>query len=117
MVSSSRSYHQITSHPGSTKIDEEPSAVGPVEMVTVPALGPEWKASELLDMTKRGKKEKKMEERQRKWKQFNRGQLGLCGQAWLTRRVAVFIAFGVCAAYVPSVNANASSSRAPSIIL
>jgi hypothetical protein len=78
-------------------------------MVTVPALGPEWKASELLDMTKRGKSEKKSEKRWRNWKRFNRGQMGLCGQSWLTRRVAVFIAFGVCALYVSSTDAFSPS--------
>ncbi|KAI0060402.1 hypothetical protein BV25DRAFT_959629 [Artomyces pyxidatus] len=77
---------------------DDSSTVGPVELVTVPAFGAEWKKSELEDMTKRGRKEKKSEVRAIKWKQFNRDQYGLFGKKWLTRRVVVFIAFGVCAA-------------------
>jgi hypothetical protein len=68
-------------------------------MVTVPALGPEWKLSEMRDMTKAGKREKKAEARKEAWKLWKRDQVGLCG-GWLTRRVFVFILFVVCAAYV-----------------
>ncbi|KAI0265623.1 hypothetical protein BC834DRAFT_970002 [Gloeopeniophorella convolvens] len=84
----------------SGKMDEEASAQGPVELVTVPAFGAEWAKDEMADMTKRGRREKKTEVRARKWKEFNRGQYGLFGRKWFTRRVLVFTIFGLCAAYV-----------------
>ena len=83
----------------SAKLDEE-SAQGPVELVTVPALGAEWGKDELKGMTKRGRKEEKSENRRRKWKAFNRGQYGLFGSKWLTRRTIVFVIFGLCVVYV-----------------
>jgi hypothetical protein len=43
-------------------MDEEANAQGPVEMVTVPALGAEWGKDELKDMTKRGRREKDKED-------------------------------------------------------
>ncbi|ETW82178.1 hypothetical protein HETIRDRAFT_61294 [Heterobasidion irregulare TC 32-1] len=95
---SEASYHQLPPHGTPSKLDDDLSTVGPVEMVTVPALGPEWKASELRDMTKAGKSEKKAERRSRQWKEFNRGQRGLLGRKWLTRRVCVFIGFGLIVA-------------------
>lgn len=58
-------------------------------------------------MTKAGKSEKKAERRSRQWKEFNRGQRGLLGRKWLTRRVCVFIGFGLIVACV-------SISRFPS---
>lgn len=67
----------------------EGTAANQVEMVTVPALGAEWKASELRDMTKSGRAEARAEERRRKWREFNRDQRGLCGQRWATRRTLV----------------------------
>jgi len=82
-------------------LDEEAAAKAPVELVTVPALGAAWGKDELKAMTKDGRKEKKSEDRALKWKAFNRGQYGLCGSKWLTRRTVVFTAFAVCAAYVP----------------
>lgn len=57
----------------------------PVEMVTVPALGPEWGKAELHDMTKRAKREKKSESRKEKWKQWNRGERGMCGSYCTTQ--------------------------------
>ena len=81
---------------------EEGSTKGPVEMVTVPALGAEWGKDELKAMTKKGRKEQKNSEGfGPKWRKFNRGQYGLFGSKWLTRRTVVFIAFAVCAMYVP----------------
>jgi hypothetical protein len=85
------------------KGDDTASTIGPVEMVTVPAFGPEWGKSEMKDMTKAGKREKKNEGRRRAWKEWSRDQRGLCGSKWLTRRVVVFILFGLCVMYVLSV--------------
>ncbi|PIL35102.1 hypothetical protein GSI_02890 [Ganoderma sinense ZZ0214-1] len=70
---------------------------GGVEMVTVPALGPEWKADELHDMSKKAKREEKMENISSKWKAWNRGQTGLCGRHF-TRRFTAWLIFGLCVA-------------------
>ncbi len=79
---------------------EEDSAKVPVEMVTVPALGAEWGKDELNAMTKKGRKEQQSEGFGRKWRAFNRGQYGLFGSKWLTRRTIVFVVFALCAMYV-----------------
>jgi len=63
----------------------------------VPALGPEWQKSELRNMTKAAKREKRMEAVKRKWKGWNRDEEGLW-RGRLTRKTFVFILFGVCAA-------------------
>ncbi|QRW06507.1 hypothetical protein RhiLY_05506 [Ceratobasidium sp. AG-Ba] len=68
-----------------------------VELVTVPALGAEWKASELRDMSKAGRAEAKAEERRRKWREFNRDQRGLFGKRWATRKTLVIGVFIACA--------------------
>ncbi|KAF8713296.1 hypothetical protein RHS03_00974, partial [Rhizoctonia solani] len=73
------------------------SAANQVELVTVPALGAEWKASELHDMTKAGRAEARAEERRRKWREFNRDQRGLCGISWAKRTTLVWVIFIVCA--------------------
>lgn len=65
-------------------------------MVTVPAMGPEWKRSEMREMTKAGRREKKAESRREKWKAWNRGERGMCGR-YFTKKVFVFTLFGVCA--------------------
>lgn len=80
------------------KMDEDSNTQGPVEMVTVPALGAEWGKDELKDMTKRGRREKEKENLGRKWKAFNRGEYGIFGRKWLTRRTLVFFLFGLSAA-------------------
>ena len=68
-------------------------------MVTVPALGAEWGKDELKGMTKRGRKEQKNTGGfGQKWRKFNRGQYGMFGSKWLTRRTVVFLVFGICAA-------------------
>lgn len=92
------SYQQISS-PHPTRVEED-STKGRVELVTVPALGAEWGKNELKAMTKKGRKEQKSEGFGRKWRAFNRGQYGLFGSKWLTRRTVVFIIFAVCAMYV-----------------
>jgi len=65
--------------------------------VTVPALGPEWQKTELMSMTKSGRKELKYETRKGKWKAWKRDQRGMCGRH-CTRQVFVFTLFGICAA-------------------
>jgi hypothetical protein len=60
----------------------------------VPALGPEWKKSEMHDMTKAGKREKKAESRKQLWRDWTRGNRG---GKWFTRRVIVFVCFGLIA--------------------
>ncbi|KAJ1303261.1 hypothetical protein OPQ81_011458 [Rhizoctonia solani] len=74
----------------------EASAANQVELVTVPALGAEWKASELRDMTKAGRAEARAEERRRKWREFNRDQRGVCGIKWATRTTLVWAVFILC---------------------
>lgn len=68
-------------------------------MVTVPALGPEWKADELRNMTKRGKREDANERRAQKWKEWRRGERGLCGR-YFTRKFLAWFMFCFCIAYV-----------------
>ena len=71
---------------------QDPNTPG-VELVTVPALGAEWKADELKAMTKRGRREAKNDERQRKWKDWNRDNTACCG-GYVTRRRVVWGLFG-----------------------
>jgi hypothetical protein len=68
-----------------------------VEMVTVPVLGPEWKTSELHEMSRSAKKEQNSEVRARKFKEWKRGQRGLCGR-WFTWRFTIFFVFALCVA-------------------
>ncbi|KAG7088835.1 hypothetical protein E1B28_012790 [Marasmius oreades] len=75
---------------------EDASTIGPVELVTVPAMGPEWKREEMHNMTKKSRKANKAEARATKWKEWNRGNRGWCG-GWLTRRVLVIVVFIICA--------------------
>ncbi|KAJ6455416.1 hypothetical protein C8R45DRAFT_1036288 [Mycena sanguinolenta] len=77
---------------GTPKVEETPG--GPVEMVTVPALGPEWKKSEMHDMTKAAKREKRAERRKQLWQDWTRGNRG---GKWFTKRVIVFTCFGLIA--------------------
>lgn len=59
----------------------------------MPAMGAEWSAQELRDMTKSGKNERKAHERNRAWRAFNRDQKGLCGIPWMTRSRIVWFGF------------------------
>ena len=94
------SYRQVPS-PALVKMeDTETTASGPVEMVTVPALGPEWKASELRDLRGKGKKEATREARARKWKEWKRGERGICGR-YFTRKFTAWFLFALCCAFVP----------------
>ncbi|KAK0201525.1 hypothetical protein DFS33DRAFT_1348042 [Desarmillaria ectypa] len=98
--------------------EDSRSTIGPIELVTVPALGPEWQRSELRDMTKAGKREKKNESRQGKWVAWKRGERGMCGK-WFTRRMTVFVFFGtvivvgillaIMVPRVPSVSINSDN--------
>ncbi|PFH54035.1 hypothetical protein AMATHDRAFT_136511 [Amanita thiersii Skay4041] len=76
---------------------EEVASTNNVEMVTVPALGPEWSKDEMRGMTKAGKNERRAETRREKWKAWNRGERGMCGH-YCTKKVFVFVVFGVCIA-------------------
>jgi len=77
------------------KAEDTEDSIGPVELVTVPGLGPEWQRDEMRDMTKAGRREKKSEARKQKWTQWNRDQRGLCG-TWFTRRFLVYFVFALC---------------------
>ncbi|KAJ7162937.1 hypothetical protein C8R46DRAFT_1101923 [Mycena filopes] len=100
------------------KADLEPSSAGPVEMVTVPALGPEWKKSEMRDMTKAGKREKKAESRRQLLQDWRRGRRG--PGKWFTKRTVVFFCFGfiviiiiVIAFCIPRVPSFSLSNATP----
>ncbi|KAJ8480806.1 hypothetical protein ONZ45_g15524 [Pleurotus djamor] len=69
----------------------------PVEMVTVPTMGPEWRRDELKNMTKSGRREAKREGRKEFWKRWNRNEIGLCGR-WFNRRTLIWFIFGLCCA-------------------
>ncbi|CAL1713670.1 unnamed protein product [Somion occarium] len=111
--------YRPVSSPALKMNDEGSSNAGPVEMVTVPALGPEWKASELRDMTKSGRKEAKREQRAEKWKQWKRGERGLCGRYFTRKFTAWFLFVLVCATAIilaftiPRVPAFAFNSDTP----
>ncbi|KAH7884993.1 hypothetical protein F5I97DRAFT_2030014 [Phlebopus sp. FC_14] len=104
-----------------TKVEtDNDSTLAPVELVTVPALGPEWQRSELKGMTKSGKRERKNEERVAKWRAWNRGETGLCGTKWFTKKFLVFFIFGWCAVAaiilaitIPRVPALSFNSNTP----
>jgi hypothetical protein len=89
-------YHQIPVGASKPEAPGSESTTGPVELVTVPALGAEWKTSELREMTKSGKREVRNEKLAAKWRSFRRDENGFCGIKWLTRRLFVIILFGVC---------------------
>lgn len=48
-------------------------------------------------MTKSGRREIKNDERRAKWKAWNRGEIGLCGTKWFTKKFLVFFIFAWCA--------------------
>ncbi|CAA7261528.1 unnamed protein product [Cyclocybe aegerita] len=88
-------YTQLPPTPSLPK-DESLDQEGKVEMITVPAMGPEWAKDEMRQMTKAGKRERKQESRKEFWKSWSRGERGLCGR-YFTRKVLVFFLFGLCA--------------------
>ncbi|TCD65782.1 hypothetical protein EIP91_002221 [Steccherinum ochraceum] len=83
--------------PAPSKLLEDVGNTGPVEMVTVPTLGPEWKASELRELTGKISKEEARERRADKWKEWKRGERGMCGR-YFTRKFTVWFMFGLCVA-------------------
>ncbi|THV03632.1 hypothetical protein K435DRAFT_774860 [Dendrothele bispora CBS 962.96] len=68
---------------------------GQVELVTVPALGPEWRKEEMKGMTKKAKREKKNDKRREALRAWNRGERGICGK-WFTKRMLVVVMFVTC---------------------
>ena len=94
--------------------EDTESNTGPVEMVTVPGMGPEWQRSELRDMTKAGKREKKVESRKQKWKQWNRDERGLCGK-WFKRKFLVYFLFALCVVCVHHTQSLAITLISPSL--
>ncbi|TFK60502.1 hypothetical protein BDN72DRAFT_872898 [Pluteus cervinus] len=88
-------YRQIGASSPLMKPEDIITNNGPVEMVTVPGLGPEWRKEEMRDMTKAGRRERKYDGRMDKFKAWNRGQRGMCGR-YCTRKVFVFALFGIC---------------------
>lgn len=85
---------RYTQLPPSSSVKDEPFDPSKVEMVTVPALGAEWGKDEMYQATKAGKRERKVESRKQFWKEWNRGQRGLCGH-YFTRKVLVWVLFGL----------------------
>jgi len=67
-----------------------------VEMVTVPAFGPEWTKNELRDMSKSGRAEDRAYNRNLAWKEWSNDRSGLFGRKWLTRKVITWSFFGLC---------------------
>ncbi|KAI0727904.1 hypothetical protein C8Q72DRAFT_837617 [Fomitopsis betulina] len=92
-------YRQVPSpvQPQSLLREDEPFTPKDVELVTVPALGPEWKKSELRDMSASNKRADKMESVRECFSAWNRNERGCCG-SFLTRRQTTYIVFALCVA-------------------
>ena len=79
--------------PTPTKVEDtsgmSTTSGAPVELVTVPALGGEWKKSEMEDMTKRGRQKQKDSHRMDKFKAWNRDQRGCCGKYGTRKQIAI----------------------------
>ncbi|KAJ3556762.1 hypothetical protein NM688_g1846 [Phlebia brevispora] len=90
-------YRPVNSPSFKLESDTTSNTGAPVEMVTVPALGPEWGAEEMRGMTKRGKREVVNERRAQKWKEWRRGERGLCGR-YFTRKFLAWFLFFFCGA-------------------
>ncbi|KAL6301975.1 hypothetical protein BKA93DRAFT_794943 [Sparassis latifolia] len=117
-VSNDSGYRQVPS-PSPLKLEENLNSGAPVELVTVPALGPEWKAEELRGMTKAARREEARESFAQKWTAWNRGERGCCGR-YGTRRFTVYFVFGLCivvgiilAFTIPRVPSFAFSNTTP----
>lgn len=82
--------------PSKVEHTDADSALATVELVTVPALGPEWDRTEMKKMTKSGRREIKSDDRRAKWRAWNRGEIGLCGTKWFTKKFLVFFIFAWC---------------------
>ncbi|THH20576.1 hypothetical protein EUX98_g8552 [Antrodiella citrinella] len=79
------------------KLVQDDRGSGPVEMVTVPTLGPEWKTSELRELTGKITKEERRERAAQKWKEWRRGERGLCGR-YFTKKFLAWFMFALCVA-------------------
>lgn len=66
-------------------------------MMTVPALGPDWQADEIKNMSKSHRRQEANWERKHAIKSWFRGQRRCCG---INRKTAVFISFGVIIALI-----------------
>ncbi|KIP02714.1 hypothetical protein PHLGIDRAFT_26467 [Phlebiopsis gigantea 11061_1 CR5-6] len=66
-------------------------------MVTVPALGPEWKAEEMATANRKARREDRAVRRGQKWKEWKRGERGLCGR-YFTRKFTAWFLFAFCVA-------------------
>ncbi|KAI0698136.1 hypothetical protein BC835DRAFT_1335927 [Cytidiella melzeri] len=103
-------------------VESAQSITGPVEMITVPALGPEWKAEELGGNRKRAAREAVSARRSQKWKEWRRGERGMCGK-YFTRKFLTWFMFALCVAVglvlafvlprVPGFQFNADEPLAP----
>ncbi|GJE92613.1 hypothetical protein PsYK624_087680 [Phanerochaete sordida] len=85
-------YRRVNS-PSLSKVDAPSEATTmPVEMVTVPALGPEWQKSEMGTVAKKARREDRADRRKQKWKEWKRGERGMCGR-YFTRKFTVWFMF------------------------
>lgn len=66
-----------------------------VELVTVPALGPEWKKSELDDMRKATRQEEKAYTRKKKFMAWWRDEYACCC-GFAGRKILIFFLFALC---------------------
>lgn len=109
----SNGYQQLPA--GAAKaVSPADSTTGPVELVTVPALGAEWGKDELRAMTKSGKREEKREKWASRWRSLRREEHGFLGTG-LSRSKFVFILFGICAAI--GITLAFTIPRAPGILI
>lgn len=92
-----RPVHSAMGSPGLVKLEGSQTGAGTVEMITVPALGPEWKADEIGANKRRVMKEAKSERRAQKWKEWRRGERGMCGR-YFTRKFTAWFLFILCIA-------------------
>ncbi|TFY51110.1 hypothetical protein EVJ58_g10733 [Rhodofomes roseus] len=75
--------------------EDEPFTPRDVELVTVPALGPEWKKSEMREMRSSAKREDKVESFRDCFHAWNRNERGCCGP-YFTRRTTTYVVFALC---------------------
>ncbi|KAH9922922.1 uncharacterized protein B0H18DRAFT_1120642 [Fomitopsis serialis] len=91
-------YRQVPSPvPHASVVEDEPFTPKDVELVTVPALGPEWKKSEMRDMRSSAKREKRVESFRECFGAWNRGERGCCGP-YFTKRTTTYVVFALCIA-------------------
>ncbi|CCM03733.1 uncharacterized protein FIBRA_05879 [Fibroporia radiculosa] len=93
-VGNDSGYRQVASP---SPFKEEPTVANKVELVTVPALGPEWSKSEMHTNMNRERREEALLSFGQKWRSWNRNERGVCG-SFFTRRQATYILFGLCIA-------------------